>query len=488
MPKQLREWQAYGELKKEIEDFQLVLPLLMELGKKSIMPRHWQQVMDLTGKELPVESENFKLQDLIAAQLNEYTDEISDICESADKQLVIEEKLSEISSQWGQMMFDFGTWKSRDYPCVLSGAKVGETQEALEETMMALNTMNAQRHSAPFKEELVGMLTTLSDTADTIERWFKVQQMWTSLESVFTGGDIAKQMPMESKKFGQVDKDWIKIMQKSAETKLVVPCCQNDMLKQMLPVLSQGLESCQKSLDVYLEGKRNKFPRFYFTSDPVLLKILSQGSDPDSIQDDFEKLFDAISRVQFDKVDRKKIVKILGVVGTAQEVIDLQSPTICQGNIEDWLLALEAEMQRSLRRECRICSYDIGAVCNGLSVKQFADKFPAQVSLLGIQLVWTIDFQNALGRMAREKDRTIMGATNKKFVGMLQDLVAICLTDLGSKMNRTKFETLVTIHVHQKDLFGDVWKMTKEHKVKDENDFEWLKQTRVYWRQDSDNA
>ena len=27
------------------------------------------------------------------------------------------------------------------------------------------------------------MLTTLSDTADTIERWFKVQQMWTSLES-----------------------------------------------------------------------------------------------------------------------------------------------------------------------------------------------------------------------------------------------------------------------------------------------------------------
>ena len=41
------------------------------------------------------------------------------------------------------MMFDFGTWKSRDYPCVLSGGKVAETQEALEETMMNLNTMNA---------------------------------------------------------------------------------------------------------------------------------------------------------------------------------------------------------------------------------------------------------------------------------------------------------------------------------------------------------
>ena len=87
-------------------------------------------------------------------------------------------------------MFDFNTWKTREYPCVLAPGKVGETQEQLEETMMALNTMNAQRHSIPFKEELVGLLTSLSDTADTIERWYKVQQMWTSLESVFTGGDL----------------------------------------------------------------------------------------------------------------------------------------------------------------------------------------------------------------------------------------------------------------------------------------------------------
>jgi dynein heavy chain len=488
MPKQLRDWPAYHELKKEIEDFQEVLPLLQELGKPSIMPRHWQQVMDISGKELPIDAENFKLQSLLDAKLNEYIDEISDICEGADKQLIIETKLKDISATWEVMFFDFQGWKQRDYPCVLVGGKVGETQEALEETMMNLNTMNAQRHSIPFKEELGGMLTTLSDTADTIEKWFKVQQMWTSLESVFTGGDIAKQMPMEAKKFQQIDKDWIKIMQKSAEAKLVVPCCQNDMLKQMLPVLAQGLETCQKSLESYLEGKRNKFPRFYFTSDPVLLKILSQGSDPESIQDDFEKLFDAISRVVFDKVDRKKIMKIKGVSGTAEEVVDLSTPTMAVGNIEDWLLALEYEMQRSIRRECRIASLDVGALMNGLSLTDFGKKSIAMVSLMGLQLVWTIDFQDALGRMAREKDRAIMGATHKKFVQMLSDLITICLTDLGSKMNRTKFETLVTIHVHQKDLFQDVWKMTKQHLVKDDNDFEWLKQTRMYWKTETDHA
>lgn len=209
---------------------------------------------------------------------------------------VIESKLKEISSQWEGMMFDFGTWKGRDYPCVLSGAKVGETQEVLEETMMNLNTMNAWNHR-PFKPMLLRLrgtqspsrrsstdccprsptrATPLSDGSRPPRGLLgladgEVQQMWTSLESVFTGGDIAKAMPMEvapfkgfmahlprkAKKFQQIDKDWLKIMQcpggrgfvgsegrcatlriltldmlatqaarKSADTKYVVPCCQ----------------------------------------------------------------------------------------------------------------------------------------------------------------------------------------------------------------------------------------------------------------------
>lgn len=50
-----------------------------------------------------------------------------------------------------------------------------------------------------------------------------------------------------------------------------------------------------------MEAKRNIFPRFYFCSNADLLKILSVGSDPNAVQDDFEKLFDAISKVTFDE-------------------------------------------------------------------------------------------------------------------------------------------------------------------------------------------
>jgi dynein heavy chain len=34
------------------------------------------------------------------------------------------------------------------------------------------------------------------------------------IEAVFVGGDIAKQMPQEARRFANVDKTWIKLMSK----------------------------------------------------------------------------------------------------------------------------------------------------------------------------------------------------------------------------------------------------------------------------------
>lgn len=114
-------------------------------------------------------------------------------------------------------------------------------------------------------------------------------------------------MPTESKKFKNIDKAWLKIMERANEQKNVISCCTNDILKNSLGVLQEGLEFCQKKLENYLESKRNIFPRFYFCSNADLLKILSVGSDPNAVQDDFEKLFDAINRVVFDDQDRRLI-------------------------------------------------------------------------------------------------------------------------------------------------------------------------------------
>ncbi len=102
-----------------------------------------------------------------------------------------------------------------------------------------------------------------------------------------------------------------------------------------------------------MEMKRKTFPRFYFVSNPVLLKFLSQGSDPEAIQEDFDKLFDAISKVKFERCDKKsqtkKITQIMNSVGGNDEMMSLGVPVICADYIEKWLQQLEKSMQNSVR-------------------------------------------------------------------------------------------------------------------------------------------
>lgn len=295
-----------------------ILPLVQALTKPSIRPRHWQEVIEITKEEIPYESDSFKLQGLLKANLLGFKDDIEDVADNADKQLKLETQLrEEITQYWLEAELEIKIWKGVEKPCVLGG-DIQDLSDKLEEHMNALNQMNAMRYVTPFKQEVTDKISLLSDVADVIEKWLKVQTYWTNLVSVFSGGDIAKQMPAEAKKFKNIDKRWMKIMENANETRNVVSCCTNDILKSSLGDLQEGLEDCSKKLESYLENKRGIFPRFYFVSNADLLKILSVGSDPNAVQDDFEKLFDAVSRVTFDEDDRRLIIRISMILGNGE--------------------------------------------------------------------------------------------------------------------------------------------------------------------------
>ncbi len=101
-----------------------------------------------------------------------------------------------------------------------------------------------------------------------------VQRKWMYLESIFIGGDIRAQLPEEAKKFDNIDKLFKKIMSDTNKNPLVLDTCHAVNRLQDLESISIGLEKCQKSLNDYLDSKRNAFPRFFFISDEELLSIL----------------------------------------------------------------------------------------------------------------------------------------------------------------------------------------------------------------------
>jgi dynein heavy chain len=344
LPGSLKSWEAYKELKQEIDDMTEILPLVTALAKPSIRNRHWDDVIELVKEDIPYESETFTLQQLFKCPLLQFREEIEEITESADKQLKLEKTLNEeIIEYWSTAELQIKHWKGIDQPCVLGG-NILDLQEKLEEHLNNLNQMNAMKYVTPFKTEVLDRISILSEVADQIEKWLKVQTLWSNLVSVFTSGDIAKNLPTEAKLFKQIDKIWLKNMERAFETKIVVSCCQNELLKSSLGTMQSDLEKCQKQLDSYLEQKRAIFPRFYFCANADLLKILSTGSDPNQVQDDFEKMFDAINSVTFDEQDRRLIVTIHQHFAGCLEDVNLDEGVKAEGQIEDWLNRLEKEM------------------------------------------------------------------------------------------------------------------------------------------------
>ena len=78
----MKEWQAFEELRKTIDDFNETCPLLELMANKAMVARHWDRIAAVTGVVFEVESDNFFLRNLMEAPLlpNKEDIEVSSEC------------------------------------------------------------------------------------------------------------------------------------------------------------------------------------------------------------------------------------------------------------------------------------------------------------------------------------------------------------------------------------------------------------------------
>ena len=149
----------------------------------------------------------------------------------------------------------------------------------------------------------------------------------------------------------------------------------------------------------------------------------------------------------------------------------------CVGGVELWIGKLLEEMQSTV-------GTILASISLALTDPEFNfiidfQEYCGQGGLVGVQILWTKDAEYALRKC--KTDKVIMRKTNQQFLDLLNSFIELTIKDL-TKLDRIKFETMVTIHVHQRDIFDDLVRL----KIKHINDFEWQKQARFYFDMETD--
>ena len=161
-----------------------------------------------------------------------------------------------------------------------------------------------------------------------------------------------RQMPTEGRRFKTVDSMWRKNMEQTVDDPNFMRCCDRDKLLEKFKEANQKLDEIQKGLNDYLETKRISFPRFFFLSNDELLEILSQTKDPLLVQPHLGKAFEGLNEVKFESD-----LKISNMISPEKEMVPLNVPIDPEspknkGNVEMWMLDIEAEMRACLKDFC----------------------------------------------------------------------------------------------------------------------------------------
>eukprot|EP00898_Chlorokybus_atmophyticus_P005400 jgi/Chlat1/5861/Chrsp4S06373 len=505
---EIKAWSVWQETRDAIDAFKKTMPLIADLRSPALRPRHWEQLMDAVGKRFDPTGQDFTLDKVSDLHLENHAERIAELAASAAKELAIEQALEGIETTWKGLNLDLvphsktgagaNATNAANMVYKLRGAE--DVFAALEENTVALSTMKASRFFTTFEKEITQWEQALSLVSETIEMVLQVQRQWAYLENIFVGSeDIRKQLPQESAVFDGVNEAFARNMRALQKESNALRGARLPGLLDAFTDMDAKLERVQKSLEDYLEQKRQQFPRFYFLSSDDLLEILGQAKDPVNVQPHLKKCFEGIKRLDMNKP--AKVYESAGAHSPDGEYLSFMGSNVVptpnitgpgvalEGRPEEWLNRIEAAMFASTRRYLIKAIDETGVGATGSQTKPTKRAPPekwlrdnaGQCVITAGQVAWTAECEKALADA--ENAKTALRQLKKKWISYLNKLTAVTRSKL-SKVDRLKTVALITIEVHARDVIERLGKCGCSAPT----DFEWQSQLRFYWDKDKDSS
>lgn len=266
------------------------------------------------------------------------------------------------------------------------------------------------------------------------------------------------------------------MMREAREEPGVVFACTFEGREELLNNFFNEIELCEKALFAYLEEKKKIFARFYFVSNQALLDILSNGNNPEKVDDYLGDCFDGLRCLEFVRGPGipypSKRAK--GMHSKETEYVPFNNEFVAAGAVENYLCDLERCMQHTLRDvlEAAKQTADLWGIENKRDI--WLQDYCAQIALLATQVMWTDETIRAFDDLEGGSETAM-----KEYLTLILVRIKALIEQVRNPLSpdlRVKIITIITIDVHERDVIEEF--VIK--KIQDQSMFIWVRQLRFY--------
>jgi dynein heavy chain len=483
VPREVKTFKSYPVILETVQNMKKIIGCINSLTLEAMQKRHWEMISKEVGQSIDYSNNSFCFNDLVKVNIHKYELVVQEITENAQKEQKMGRDLEKIKTVWDKLSFEFETFDEAGGELKVFKS-FDNIQEILDNDTSKILTLLSQGRSVDvFRKDLNELKKKLNDVDTTLNIWGRVQRNWKRLVNIFLlSADIRNKLQDATKLFDQKNAQFREIMHEALLNPVIIETCTEQKLTDLEEIL-RAIEECEKKLNEYLEEKKKVFPRFYFVSNQTLIDILSNGNNPVRISKEYlSGLFDGLKELQITENPKGKLgtPQAHGMIATDGEKVPFKTPFEPKDAVENWLVDLELKTRETLQDILSECKTISDEYFNSVEIQDhermdWIFKFPAQIALLCVQIVWTDDvhksFDDMEGGMSNAMKECFEGI--KKRIDLLIEKVRNKLT----REDRKKIISIITIDVHSRDV---VERLLQKN-INDKESFMWYSQLKFYW-------
>ncbi|MGL4948315.1 MAG: dynein heavy chain, partial [Mycoplasma sp.] len=287
-------------LKQKIKEFEPILPVLYDLINPDFKANHIGDLSRAIGITIP-DNLDITMTEWIKKGILTKRDEISDRSTYATGQKKWNATLEKMKEKYKQMKFDTMFFKNTDWVILKD---VEPLMEDIDAVLTKIVSMSNSKYAKYLQKDIHFIWSNISKAQEIIDEWLKAQKLLTQLQQIFVYGDWKKQLSEEYPKYQTVEKQWRQIMEQVRGSPQWSEIVQMTKIKESFMKWSSVWEDVNKSLNDYLNMKRDIFPRFYFVSNEEWTWMWAQSGDPALIATNFiQQVFEGMKKWKYSTQD-----------------------------------------------------------------------------------------------------------------------------------------------------------------------------------------